>query len=380
MLLFLLTAVALLPGQPPYRVLKQGGHLVREDSGAFALPAGMPLRLTVPGEVTVRGGAGPRVSYRILTRFRPDAAPPRAPFGFLTTQNAGVLHAWLPGRARDAAVELTVPASTPSLVVRVGDGAVTVTGLSGNVQVQAGAGAIRLDQIGGRIQAETGGGPIQVGVVDGPVDCRTGGGGITLRRARSSCALRTEGGEVAVQEAGGPLRVETQGGNIQIWRALSTVEALAAGGLVEVNQAAGRVVARVGDGGIHIGNAVGADCRLQAGTIRLDTVRGALHAVTGRGEILAQWEGPLEDSRLLNGEGDITVVMPSNLRATVQAKSQAAGTVGGIVTDFHQLLAPNWFWLFRPPDSLAARLNGGGPRLVVSTTGGVIYLKKQKTE
>lgn len=380
MLLCLFAVIALLPGQPSYRVLKQGVHLVREDSGAFALPPGMALRLRVPGDVTVRGGPGQRVSYRILTRLRPESTLPRAPVAFLTAQSGGAVEAWLPSRAWDAVVELTVPATVPSLALRVGDGAVTVTGISGNLRVQAVAGAIRLDQIGGSLVAETGGGPIQLGVVDGPVACRTGGGGITLRKARSSCALRTDGGEVAVQEAGGPLRVETRGGNIQVWRALSTVEAFAEGGLVEVNQAAGQVIARVGDGGIHIGNAAGADCRVQAGTIRLDTVRGALHAVTGRGEILAQWEGSLEDSRLLNGEGDITVVMPSNLRATVQARSRGAGAVGGIVTDFHQLMTPNWLWLFRPPDSLAARLNGGGPRLVVSTTGGVIYLKKQKTE
>ncbi len=378
MLLFVLAA-ALLSGQPAYRVLKQGSHLVREDTGAFALPAGMPLRLTVPGQVTIRGGAGQRVSYRIRTRLRQDSVP-RAPFGFLTAQSGGAMHAWLPGRAVDAAVELTVPASVPALELRVGDGAITVTDLSGNVRIRAGAGTIGLDRIGGSVAAETGGGPVHIGVVDGPVACRTGGGAITLRRARSSSTLHTEGGEVTVQEAGGPLRAETQGGNIQIWRALSTVEATARGGLVEVNQSAGRVVAKVGQGGIHIGNASGADCRVQAGTIRLDTVRGALHAVTGRGQILAQLEGSLEDSRLLNGDGDITVVLPSNLRATVQAQSRGAGAVGGIVTDFPQLLAPNWLWLFHPPDHLAARLNGGGPRLVVSTTGGVIYLKRRKTE
>jgi len=284
------------------------------------------------------------------------------------------------GMPSDVAVELSIPESILNLDLRAGTGAVTVTGLAADLQVLVGSGPVSLDQVRGSILVETGGGHIQLGTIDGPVQCRTGGGSIHLARARSTCRLSTAGGEIKVQEVGGPLRAETDGGNIQVWRALATVDAISNGGLVEVNQAAGRVFARVNQGGIHIGNAYGADCRVGAGTIRLDTVRGSLQAFTGRGDILAHLDSALEDSRLLNGAGDITVFLPSNLRATVQAETRAAGAVGTIVTDFHQLFAQNWIWLLRPPAHMAASLNGGGPRLVVSTTGGVIYLKKQKTE
>jgi hypothetical protein len=376
-----------LHAEPPLGAVKQGSYLVREDSGSFPVPVRATLRIVAPGAITVRGGDEPLASYVVRRRTKASnlelAKRSLAHPVLALAQNGNILHAVFTPRALphgDTQVEITIPRSLLQTEIRVAEGPVNVTDLDGDLQILAASGALFVDRIAGRLTAETGGGQIQLGSLDGPSSCRTGGGSITLQRSKSSCRLVTAGGEVLVREVGGPLTAETQGGNIQVWRALSSVRAASLGGLVEINQAGGPVVADVGHGGIHVGKAAGADCRAKAGSIRLDSVSGSLHAVTGQGSILAGFHGVLEESRLSNGGGDITVFLPSNLRATVQAETRAAGAVGRIVTDFHQLIARDLFWLFTPPAQVAASLNGGGPRLVLSTAGGVIYLKKQRTE
>lgn len=276
-------------------------------------------------------------------------------------------------------LDLRLPRNLRQSAFQVSEGTVSAYDLDGPVSVDAKAGSLLLDRIQARVDCRTGGGEIRLGRIGGAIKCLSGGGGISVQGAGGEATLETAGGEVFVREALGPVSAMTGGGNIQIQRALSLVTAHTSGGLVEVNQAMGMVRANTSGGAIQIGVANGVKCESSAGTIELQSVRGALRASTAMGSILVNIHGArLEDSFLNTSAGDILVFLPSNLAVTVQAENDAAGALGKILSDFPEIRTLSGIWSTGKPMQAGGALNGGGPMLKLSATGGIIYLKRQK--
>ena len=83
--------------------------------------------------------------------------------------------------------------------------------------------------------------------------------------------------------------------------------------------------------------------------------------------------GRLADSLLATGNGDVTVVIPSNVGVNVRAVNAMTDNMRRIVSDFRQLQAR-----LRGPSLVAeGAINGGGPLLQISAAGGTIFIKKQ---
>jgi len=78
----------------------------------------------------------------------------------------------------------------------------------------------------------------------------------------------------------------------------------------------------------------------------------------------------LANSFLQTGEGDITVLIPSNISVTLKATS--TGGAGAIVSDFPVRLTTRG-----PLLTAEGRINGGGPVLRIAGTGGTITIKRQ---
>jgi hypothetical protein len=105
-----------------------------------------------------------------------------------------------------------------------------------------------------------------------------------------------------------------------------------------------------------------------------------LRAATDVGSILAELMrgSGFQDSILSTGAGDITVYIPSNMALTVKAMNEN-GPGGRIVSEFSEVMV-------RRAAAAAARqavtaegaINGGGPILRLTSTGGTIYLKRQQ--
>ena len=102
--------------------------------------------------------------------------------------------------------------------------------------------------------------------------------------------------------------------------------------------------------------------------MRIATVAGNILA-----ELLA---GRMQNSSIVAGSGDITVLIPSNLALSVMA-SNGTGGAPRIVSDFAQVQA-RMAGFVRPPLVALGDINGGGPVLNISTAGGVIYLRRTK--
>jgi hypothetical protein len=126
---------------------------------------------------------------------------------------------------------------------------------------------------------------------------------------------------------------------------------------------------------VRIGAAAGIHCESSnGGNIQLANIVGPMSVSTDAGNILANLMGSrLAESLLATGNGDITVVIPSNIRVTIQAENQMADTMRRIVSEFREI----------QPRSIGTHLvaqgqvNGGGPLLQISASAGTIFLKRQ---
>ena len=102
---------------------------------------------------------------------------------------------------------------------------------------------------------------------------------------------------------------------------------------------------------------------------------GALRASTAIGSIMAQLlaSRSLADSFLTTGRGDITVVIPSNVGVRIYAENDWSDDVRRIVSDF-----PGITTRVQGGQVIAEGvINGGGPVLRISGTGGTIFIKRQ---
>jgi hypothetical protein len=274
---------------------------------------------------------------------------------------------------------VTVPASVTVCRLETRSGNLRVQGIRGEIFAATGGGNVELEQLAGEVTARTGGGRIIAGRVDGSLHCLSGGGNIRVRQVTGEAILESAGGEIYVGAAGGRLRLSTAG-NIRVDQAAADVFAFTRGGLIDIGKAAGMVTAENAGGGIQIGPARGVRCESARGTIRLTGVSGSVRANTAYGHVFATLAAGqrLEDSILSTGRGDITVSVPSNLAVTVKALNETAPWAGQVISEFSEIQA-------RPADVGAGRpvaafgsLNGGGPVLMLSTTNGSIYLKRQR--
>ena len=174
-------------------------------------------------------------------------------------------------------------------------------------------GSIRVGDLKGEVNARTAGGSLQFGNIDGPVNGDTSGGSITLTSGKGRAILHTSGGSIRIEDVAGDVDAQTSGGSIDIARTT------------------GRVVARTSGGSITIGEAANA--------------------------VDASTSG-----------GGIAVAMRSS--AAFQLDASAAG--GGVHSDFTVMGAVNE----SGRHSLRGTVNGGGPLLHLTTSGGSIHIRR----
>jgi hypothetical protein len=356
--------------------------LEREPGGwarvySATLTAAPKLRVVGHGPVTVDASASRSLEYtvRVSVAARAEAEARRildaAPVRVSTQGDWVVLVA--PGGPVIAQVKVKAP-RLAALDIGTTDGAVAVTGVDGAAAIDTRAGAITADRMRGTSKLVSGGGEIRVGTVDGSLECTTAAGRIEVKLARRDAILNTYGGDIEVDQVDGALRADTAGGGIHVRKAGGAVAATSGGGQIVVDQAKGTVTARNLAGPVAVGGAAGIHCESGSGGIRLARIVGPMRVSTSMGSILADLAGArLVDSFLATASGDITVVIPSNLGVNIRAVNAMADTLRRIVSDYPAL----------PPRRMGNRvvaegaLNGGGPLLEISDTGGTIFIKRQ---
>jgi hypothetical protein len=183
------------------------------------------------------------------------------------------------------------------------------------------------------VDVSTSGGSVSIADLDGEVAVDTSGGSIRLAGSRGSADVKTSGGSIALGQVEGEVKARTSGGSIEIDRAHASVDAHTSGGSIKVHE-----------------------------------VKGPIDASTSGGSVQAYIsEPPTADSRLQTSGGTVTVYLDDSIGVDLDAHSSG----GRVRSDFDVLTRET------SRNSLSGPLNGGGPSLVLRTSGGSVRVLRK---
>ncbi len=201
-----------------------------------------------------------------------------------------------------------------------------------DLELNTSGGGIEVGDLLGRVAAQTSGGNLSFGHIEGPIEGKTSGGSISLRGCSGRASVSTSGGSIHIGEVDGEVRAKTSGGSIHISRAQGSVQAKTSGGSIKVDEVLGPIEARTSGGSI-------------------------------RAQLSQQPHGPCH---LGTSGGNVEVSLASDIGLQVDARTSG----GRVSTDFpvSQVTLDK--------NSLKASINGGGPLMILRTSGGSIRLHK----
>ena len=287
------------------------------------------------------------------------------------------------GGSSDVHFDISVP-SQFDLDVQTSGGDIEIAGpLAGDLRGTTSGGNIRLGDLGGSIELSTAGGDIQAGGIKGVLKLRTSGGDIRIKNVSEEADVSTSGGDITVEQAGKQLRARTSGGNVRIGDVGGDANASTSGGNVEVGSVSGSASLSTSGGDIDLKSASGTvKASSSGGDLKLGKISGTVEGSTSGGNIEAQLvSGKIGRSRLSSAGGDIKLLVPTDAKATIQARIRVQGRwrtaskeydiVSDFKTDDYQ----------KNEDDQEIRatvnLNGGGEVVTLETTNGNIEIRKE---
>ena len=197
----------------------------------------------------------------------------------------------------------------------------------------------------------TSGGDITIGDLNGDVRCKTSGGDLELGHIGGTVEIKTSGGEVRVAGVRGNATLGTSGGNVKVGDAGASLEVKTSGGTIEIDRVTGDLLAHTSGGNISVREALG--------IIDASTSGGSIEARMAR--------QPRGDSRLETSGGGIVLSLAPGVALDLDAHTSG----GDVQTDIPVAL------LGKQNDStLSGKVNGGGPKIVLRSSGGDIHLRK----
>jgi len=248
------------------------------------------------------------------------------------------------------------------------------------------AGSITIGNSDNKINARTGGGDVFVGNVNGELSIMSRAGNIRAGDIGSDADIRSsEGGNLMLGNVKGGVTAWTRGGDVTIGSAQRVVSAITGGGNMLINKV--------------FGSFKGSN---EAGNIRIVEAGGSVDATTGSGSIYLKLVPDRQTGELhvnlhagtKDGTGDITLLLPSWMKADVEATAQgtqvhsdfplvAQAQRGGIrglpsTADPGRTYPPGLTFA-APPSSFSTtqtgQRNGGGNPMRLRTTVGKIEIK-----
>jgi hypothetical protein len=202
-----------------------------------------------------------------------------------------------------------------------------------DVNLKSAGGSISVKDLEGEARSQTSGGSLKFGQIKGMVHGDTSGGSINVAGATQDVDVHTSGGSISIGDVGGSVVAETSGGSIRIGDVKGAVKADTSGGSIEVNGAAGPVLAQTSGGPI-------------------------------RATITKQPTGPCTFE---TSGGGIEVKMASDVAIDLDAHTSG----GSVSTEFPVTVAGEL-----KKNHLRSKVNGGGPKVTLGTSGGSIRIKK----
>ncbi len=182
---------------------------------------------------------------------------------------------------------------------------------------------------------------------------------------RFSLDVETQGGDVRAEELKGSLRARTSGGRVEVAEIFGPVDLESSGGEIRAEQIEGSLRARTSGGPIQVSEVSGPiDVRTSGGALEIRDVRGPVDGRTSGGPIEARFLGP-PAGQLRTSGGSIELEIPADAGAEIDARTSG----GRVELDSDFTLEGSV-----SPERVSGRLNGGGARLVLETSGGNIVI------
>ena len=143
--------------------------------------------------------------------------------------------------------------------------------------------------------------------------------------------------------------LDTSGGSIAIAALIGEVEAYTSGGSIKLGKIVGDV-----------------NVKTSGGSIKVDDVAGAINAKTSGGSIrVSMSRQPEHDSKLSTSGGSVTAYLKSGIAVDLSASTSG----GRVSSDFNVNGSVR-------KTSIEGEINGGGPKLVLRTSGGSVRIEK----
>ena len=180
----------------------------------------------------------------------------------------------------------------------------------------------------------------------------------------TSCDLNTSGGPISVSSVNGTQNAHTSGGGIDIDHSKGKITLRTSGGPINISDVQGNIDGRTSGGPISAANGSGTfDLETSGGPINLRRLSGSVRAHTSGGSISADIVKLVDQLDLRTSGGNITASLPSNQGFDLDAHGSLVNTnLNGFSGSFHR-------------DRVEGKVKGGGPKVTLHTSGGVIRIR-----
>lgn len=279
----------------------------------------------------------------------------------------------------DVTIRINIPVRF-NVSAQTGGGDIEVRGpLKGEIAGSTAGGEIRLGSLGGTIRMSTSGGDIDVADIEGSLELSSMGGEIHTGTVSGKAEISTGGGDVEVEHAKDDLVISTAGGNIRVGEVGGSLMASTAGGDIEIRKTTGHNQLNTAGGSVTVGSAPkGVTVRTAGGDLTLRNIGENIEAETASGNIEVSFtSGALKESRISTGAGDVRLLIPPGLKATIRVEIRGGGDNDEeddsvIQSDFK---VGSREWDDRAQEFRATiPLNGGGEEVVVITGDGRVKI------
>jgi hypothetical protein len=178
------------------------------------------------------------------------------------------------------------------------------------------------------------------------VNAKSSGGSLAIRGISGSAILNSSGGSIAVDSSGGVLEVNSSGGSFSLTNFDGSAKVGSSGGSVSITKANGTL-----------------EVSSSGGSMYLSQLDATLSASSSGGSIKAELDRVTQPMSFSASGGAITVELGSAAAFDLLVKGD------GIRTDLLNFQGTT------TPNLMTGKVNGGGPRLELSSGGGSISLK-----
>jgi DUF4097 and DUF4098 domain-containing protein YvlB len=289
------------------------------------------------------------------------------------------------GRDREDKVRITIP-SQFNLRLETSHGEVAVDGkLVGHAEAETGAGNISLDDVDGNVDLSTSGGDVKTGTVDGDGTVRTSGGDIEVKSTTGRLDVKTSGGDIRIGNVGKTLRAGTSGGDVTIGDVGGEAKVATSGGNIRTGKVNGKVSLATSGGDIELNGGNGnISAATSGGNVNIRNVSGSVDASSSGGDINAELRPSGKGrSRLTTAAGNITLFLPEDAKASIDARIRVQGYWRGQHKDYtiqSDFTADKSSQNEEDQEIYAHyTLNGGGEQITLETVNSDIQIRKLRS-